>query len=261
MAKGNFIRSLRQLILLTILFMVAFGSFMTRSKSTSWKEPLWVAVYPIAGDTESGTSRYIDHLTRKNFRAIEQFMASETARYDVQVDQPVRIELGQAIDELPPAPPADRNPLKVALWSLKLRWWAWQVTVDQTGPTPDIRLFLVYHDPAIVAQLPHSLGLQKGMLGVVHVFADQSAQGTNNFVIAHEMLHTLGASDKYAAGTNEPLYPIGYAEPDRIPLHPQELAEIMGGRIPVTMSESEIPKSLKFARVGWATALEIRWVN
>jgi len=261
MAKGNFIRSLRQLILLTILFMVAVGSFLTRSQSTNWEEPLWVTVYPIAGDAAPATGRYIEQLTRRNFQAIEQFMLSETGRYDVGVDQPVRIEVGRSIDEIPPAPPANGNPINIAYWSLKLRWWARQATADQPGPTPDIRLFLVYHDPSIDAELPHSLGLQKGMLGVVHVFAAKSAQGTNNFVIAHEMLHTLGASDKYAFDTNQPLHPIGYAEPERIPLHPQNVAEIMGGRIPLSTSESEIPRSLKYARVGSATALEIRWVD
>jgi hypothetical protein len=260
-AKSNFIRSLRQLILLTILFMVAVSSFLTRSKSTSWEEPLWVALYPIAADARPETSDYIEQLTRKNFRAIEQFMASETKRYGVQVDQPVRIEVGQSIAEIPPVPPAENNPFSIALWSLKLRWWARQVTKDQPGPTPDIRLFLVYHGPDPVAALPHSLGLQKGMLGVVHVFAAKSQQGTNNFIIAHEMLHTLGATDKYAAGSNQPLHPIGYAEPDREPLHPQTMAEIMGGRIPVSLDESEIPASLRYARVGSATALEIRWVN
>lgn len=261
MAKGNFIRSLRQLILLTILFMVAVGSYLTRANSTSWEEPLWVTVYPIAGDTRPVTERYINQLSRKNFKAIERFMASETEHYGVNIDQPVRIEVGQPIAEMPPAPPAENNLPRIALWSLKLRWWARQATKDQSGATPNIRLFLVYRDPATNPQLPHSLGLQKGMLGVVHVFADKSAQGQNNFVIAHEMLHTLGASDKYSAVNNQPVYPIGYAEPERQPLYPQSIAEIMGGRIPLSTSEAETPRSLKYARVGPATALEIRWID
>jgi hypothetical protein len=261
MAKGNFIRSLRQLILLTILFMIAVGSYLTRANSTSWEEPLWVTVYPITADNESVTERYIEKLTRENFQAIERFMASETQRYGVNIEQPVRLDVGQPVTELPPAPPEDRNPLRVAWWSLNLRWWARQATQDQPGPTPNIRLFLVYHDPDSDVQLPHSLGLQKGMLGVVHVFADRRAEGPNNFIITHEMLHTLGASDKYAGDNSQPVYPIGYAEPDQKPLYPQKNAEIMGGRIPVSTSEAEIPSSLKYARVGSATALEIRWIE
>jgi hypothetical protein len=261
MAKGNFIRSLRQLILLTILFMIAVGSYLTRANSTSWEEPLWVTVYPIAADKAGVTEPYINSLTRENFQAVERFMAAETKRYGVTIEQPVRIDIGLPIFEQPPAPPADDNPLRIALWSLNLRWWARQATKGQPGPTPNIRLFLVYHDPNVDVRLPHSLGLQKGMLGVVHVFADQKAQGENNFIIAHEMLHTLGASDKYVGHTNQPIFPIGYAEPDRIPLYPQINAEIMGGRIPISNEYSEIPSSLKYARVGPATALEIRWID
>jgi hypothetical protein len=261
MAKGNFIRSLRQMILLTILFMVAVGSYLTRANSTSWEEPLWVTVYPITAKSEGVAERYIKELKRENFEAIEKFMASETRRYEVSIKQPVRVDVGQPVSEMPPAPPADNNPLRIAMWSLNLRWWARQATKDQPGPTPNIRLFLVYHEPDSNVRLPHSLGLQKGMLGVVHVFADRQAQGSNNFVIAHEMLHTLGASDKYAHNNSQPVYPIGYAEPEQVPLYPQTNAEIMGGRIPISDSYAEIPSSLNFARVGAATAAELRWIE
>jgi len=39
-------------------------------------------------------------------------------------------------------------------------------------------------------------------------------------VIAHELLHTVGATDKYDPATNESSLPEGYAEPDKIPLFP-----------------------------------------
>ncbi|NND36504.1 MAG: hypothetical protein HKN81_05140 [Gammaproteobacteria bacterium] len=99
------------------------------------------------------------------------------------------------------------------------------------------------------------------MLGVVHVFANQRMKGSNRFVIAHEMLHTLGATDKYAPQSNHPIFPVGYAEPYASPLYPQRFAEIMGGRIPVSASEAKIPRSLEQARVGAETALELRWIE
>jgi hypothetical protein len=261
MAKGNFFRSLRQLILLTILLMVATGSYLTQMRSTSWEEPLWVRIYPIDADGRQATQKYINTLTKKPFIAIERFMEQETRHYGVNIDRPIRIDLGLPVNELPPAPPVDRHPIKVALWSLGLRWWAHQVTKDQPGATPDIRLFLVYHDPAISFEVMHSLGMQKGMLGVVHAFADRRLQKQNNVVIAHEMLHTLGATDKYALENNLPLYPIGYAEPDGTSLYPQRYAEIMGGRIPLSESEAVMPDSLRQVRVGDSTALEIRWID
>jgi len=261
MADGNFFRRLRQLILLTLLAIVAIGSYLTRARSTSWEEPLWVTVYPIVADDNAVVRKYIDGLTEKNFLAIERFMEKETARYGVNIERPIRIDVGQPIAELPPPPPANGNPFRIAFWSLNLRSWAGTVTEDQPGAPPDIRLFLIYHDPEFANALPHSLGLQKGMLGIVHVFADRQMQAQNNVVIAHEMLHTLGATDKYALHSNLPIHPIGFADPDKIPLYPQKIAEVMGGRIPLSPNEAVMPKSLKNVQAGWATALELRWIT
>ena len=84
------------------------------------------------------------------------------------------------------------------------------------------------------AELPHSVGLRKLLLGVAHVFANRRQQPVNNVVIAHELMHTLGATDKYDPANNLPIFPQGFAEPDREPLYPQRFAEIMGGRIPIS---------------------------
>lgn len=261
MANGNFLRTLRQFTLFTIMIMVAISSYLTRQRSTSWEEPLWVEVYPIVADDSERTKDYISGLNDKTFAPLEKFMISEASRYGVEIDRPIRVDLGEPVNHLPPPPPATNNPLRIALWSLSLRWWAYRVTRNQPGPAPDIRLFLVYHDPTTRHQVLHSLGLQKGMLGIVNVFAERSLQGNNNVVIAHEMLHTLGATDKYAMENNLPIFPDGYAEPGREPLYPQAYAEIMAGRIPLSKLEADMPRGLKQAQVGTTTAMEIRWVN
>jgi hypothetical protein len=118
---------------------------------------------------------------------------------------------------------------------------------------------VLYHDPAISPAVPHSLGVQKGLFGVVHVFADADLHGSNETVIAHELLHTLGATDKYDLRTNQPAQPDGYAEPDRDPLYPQSFAELMGGRIPQSSTQSSTPESLQQVIVGAKTAGEIGW--
>ena len=81
----------------------------------------------------------------------------------------------------------------------------------------------------------------------------------NNIVIAHEFLHTLGATDKYDFANNQPVFPDGYAEPQRVPLLPQSYAEIMAGRPPLTHTEAEIPASLNRVLIGEQTAREINW--
>ncbi len=257
MAQANALTRLRQLLMIFILFCVALSTYLTRARSTDWDQPLWVTVFPINGDGSEQTDNYIDTLSRKSFTSIEEFMVTEATRYGVDIALPVRIDLGVPITSLPPMPDEHANPLSVALWSLQIRWWAWRVTSDQPGPRPDIKLFLVYHDPDTHPVLAHSLGLQKGMLGICNVFSDRAMAGSNKVVVAHEMLHTLGASDKYAGADSLPLFPSGYAEPDRDPLYPQRYADIMGGRVPVSARDATIPTRLRNVRVGAPTALEI----
>jgi hypothetical protein len=144
------------------------------------------------------------------------------------------------------------------LWSLKMRWWARRVTGDQDDPAPDVRIFVRYYAARDGIMLENSVGMQKGMVGIVNAFADRRQTETNNVVIAHEFLHTLGATDKYEPATAQPLFPSGYAEPERTPLLPQRYAEIMGGRIAQSEVDAMVPKSLRYVVIGPETAKEIR---
>jgi hypothetical protein len=82
---------------------------------------------------------------------------------------------------------------------------------------------------------------------------------TDPVTIVHELLHLFGATDKYDPATTQPRYPDGYADPGQSPLYPQQFAEIMGGRIPLSETQSETPRTLDLAIVGDRTAGEIHW--
>src|SRR5512143_3255222 len=142
-----------------------------------------------------------------------------------------------------------------------MRWLASQLQWRNAGPSGDIVVFAVFHEPAADVALDRSTALRKGMIAVANLFADVSARGSNQMVLAHELLHTLGASDKYAPGTNEPRFPDGYAAPEAKPLLPQTKAELMAGRIPLDAQHAEIPTSLRQVVVGPATSREIGWSN
>jgi hypothetical protein len=124
-----------------------------------------------------------------------------------------------------------------------------------------VRVFVQYNAPVNGRTLAHSIVLRAGMIVLANAFGGADNEGGNNVVIAHELLHTFGATDKYDPATNQPLYPDGYAEPNAVPLLPQNAAEIMGGRIPLSRAEAEIPRSLEQTRVGAATAREINWLK
>jgi hypothetical protein len=125
----------------------------------------------------------------------------------------------------------------IILWSLKLRFWASR-NDKHPGSRPDIRIFAVFYDPATTRQVEHSIGLKEGLIGVANVFAVNHMTEENNVIVVHELLHTLGATDKYDPSTTQPLFPVGYADPEQSPLYPQKLAEIMAGRVPLSETES-----------------------
>ena len=254
-------KTVRIAILLLVLLWAAGHTWLERYSSTRWKDPLWVGVFPINADGSPIAQRYVETLDVAAFGDIEAFFEREGQRYGKQVTPPVHVELYPALHRIPPALGRNAGLLGAALWSLELRWFAWRhVDVGGRAP-PRIRLFVLYHDPQTLSTVPDSHGLQKGLLGVVHAFADRSMAGSNSIVIAHELLHTLGASDKYAPGTGDPLFPIGFADPNQRPLYPQPRAEIMAVRRALSPGESIMPPSLAEEAVGSATALEIRWTR
>ncbi len=261
MAKKRGFARLRQLLLFYILLMVAASAWLARERSTDWNNTLWVAVFPINGDQSKASERYIQSLQKTDFKTIEDFFQTELTRFGVSLDEPIHIDLRTELDEKPPATPSAGSVFSVMRWSLVMRNWAWRMERKQDGVTPDIKLFMVYYDPESHQTLPHSVGVQKGLFGVVNAFASRRQRGSNQVVLAHELLHTLGATDKYELDTGLPIHPQGYADPQAKPLYPQRKAEIMGGRIALSPTRAEIPVSLKQAIVGPETAAEIRWIS
>jgi hypothetical protein len=252
------LKRLRIAILLVILAVVAYNTWHDRYRSTQWRVPLFVAIYPIAADSSPVTKAYLDALDSKQFQPIDQFFAREAERYHLVLREPIRTRLRAILDSTPPPPPAVPSLLSTVWWSLRLRYWAWRVSGRAHEPE-DIRVFVLYHDPALTPTVPHSLGLSKGLIGVVYAFADNRMTGGNDVVIAHEMLHTLGASDKYAANNDAPRFPDGFGNPAQVPLYPQETAELMAGRRMLSPTQWEQPASLDEVVIGPATAAEIRW--
>jgi hypothetical protein len=254
-------KRLRILALLLILLFVALNAYFDRVYSTDWDIPLRVAVYPINGDGSAVAERYISALAGTEFLSLESFFATEAARYGVSLEHPVQFAHGKQIRELPPIIEPGAGVVRTIFWSLRTRYWAWRAPEHDAGPDPDVQLFVLFHDPEKSSSLPHSLGLQKGLFGIVNAFADRELEGSNDTVMAHELLHTLGATDKYDLSDNQPLHPLGFAEPQREPLYPQQYAELMGGRIPISPVRTAMPTSLRQVVVGPFTALEIGWTK
>ena len=176
---------------------------------------------------------YIERLTADRIADIEKFLNEEARGYGIGIARPVSVELYPPVAERPPERAANSNVLQNMWWSLKLRMYARRAVARVRQAAPAGAHLRALPRPCFLQTVPHSVGMQKGLVGVVHAFAAAGMTRTNNVVIAHEILHTLGASDKYDPDTLAPLYPIGYAEPDRTPRYPQSFTEIMAGRYAV----------------------------
>jgi hypothetical protein len=252
-------RILRIFILLLILATVAQQTFLDKA-DLDWKDNFYVAVYPVNADASSEVADYIKTLSRDDFEPMVEYFAEEGARYNLGMRRPLEVQLGDTVSEIPPAPPTDGSIFSTMLWSLKFRFFAWQNS-PKVNVKPDIRLYLLYHNPAISERLSHSTALNKGRIGRVNLFGEKKYAKQNLVILAHELLHTLTATDKYDLATNLPIYPDGFAEPDKSPRYPQDFAELMGGRVAIDESKAEIPISLAQTLIGEKTAHEIGWLK
>jgi hypothetical protein len=93
------------------------------------------------------------------------------------------------------------------------------------------------------------------------LFGSSKQHEQNMIVIAHELLHTVGATDKYDLNNNQPINPMGLADPQKSPLYPQHQAELMGGRIALSPTQAKIPDRLNQTVMNRLTAIEIGWIT
>jgi hypothetical protein len=259
-AGRSFLGNLRLALLVLVLLFVALGAWLDRARVRDWDTGLRVTIYPVAvGGT--ATAESVARLNAEQFAELPRFMREEARRHGLALDEPLRVRVSHAATAPPPTLPADGGWLRTVFWSLHTRYWAWRVQARDPLPPPDVQVFALYHDPEPARALPDSLGLSKGLVAIANVFALHEASGSNNVVLVHELLHTLGASDKYDPRTGEPTVPQGLGDPAQQPLYPQATGEIMAGRIAVAPGEAVIPGDLRQMRVGTVTAREIGWIE
>lgn len=252
-------RHLRIAVLLLILGGVAITTFAQQRNIATWKRPLNVLVVPVAAGADRSVSDWVNGLDRNAFAGVADFFGREAARHGVGVKPPVLVRVAKPIPDLPPAPPDPPSALDVVTWSLRLRYWSWSIGRQHKLPASVIRIYVVYDAAGSDARLERSFGLQRVNIGVVHAPAGDADHGWTQLAIAHELLHTVGASDKYRFGQPPP-FPDGFADPQQEPRFPQRRAEIMAGQIPLDENGSFTPaRSLADCVVGAATAAEIGW--
>ena len=204
MAKRTFLGTLRLAALLAVLAFVGLGAWLDRARSRDWDAPLRVTIYPIAASSDAAVRQYVSGLQVEDFAAIEEFMREEAGGYSLDLSDPVHLRVSHAVVARPPSLGDRPGMLGAAWWSLRMRWWSARVAWNDPLPDPDVQVFALYHAGTNSKAVPDSVGLSKGLMAVAHLYAQPGAAATNQVVLAHEFLHTLGATDKYDLRTGMP---------------------------------------------------------
>ncbi len=253
-------KTLRVIILLIIFLVIYQQTSLQKRLTQSWNTPLEVIIFPINADGSKASEKYIRNLEDRSLTDMNNFLSKQSQVHGLWTDNPVDFKLDKTVTDLPPIRPKQRSILKNIIWSLKFRSWSRQHK-RKNSDIAEIKIYLLLHDPQTHPRLPHSAGLQKGLIGVVYAYAHSEYKTQNNIITVHELLHTLGATDKYDLATGEPLFPDGYADANKTPLFPQLNTELMGGRRAISETQSEMPRSFSNVVIGNKTAIEIGWIK
>ncbi len=254
-------KTIRVAALLLILVVVAGNHWLGMARLAAWDRPIWITVYPMSADGKDTTARYIAGLDAAQFAEIGTYFSREAKRFGLDIPRAAHFQLAAPPATLPPALPDGSSRIGIGWWSLKMRWWAWRQSGQDGLLTPDIQVFMLYRSAEGAPQLDRSVGLQKGRYTLVNAYASPRMAARNRVVIAHELLHVLGATDKYDPATGRPVPPDGLADPTARPLYPQRRAEIMAGAVALGPTEARMPAALGATVVGPATAREIGWLE
>jgi hypothetical protein len=250
-----------------VLFVVALYAVRdvwSRRARKDWNRTLDVAVVVVHVE---GTAQVDPEATRalgERAMVLEDRLRAESERYHASAPSPFRIRVHGPVEvaSAPPTPASD-SPVDLAKQAALLGSWLRDVD-PKAGIVPehwDTRIYVTARRPASkVRSFVEGQSERDGRIGVVDVELDPSMVDVTLFVVAHELMHTLGATDKYDA-LGRSLVPDGLAEPSRSPLYPQRFAEIMAQNRPVSPTSETIPESLDELAVGAVTAKEIGWLR
>ncbi|MDB4945426.1 MAG: hypothetical protein JWP97_4960 [Labilithrix sp.] len=265
-AKRSWFFRVRVALLLLVLFGVVLWAVQDRRQRrerNAWTRTLDVAIVVV---TVEAVDAAATEAVRDGLPGLEARLTAEHARYHPGSLAPFRFRLvGPVAGAAPPPGPSGDGALDLA--SYAYAQWRWVKDVDaRAGVEPslyDSRIYLAVRRPRQeLRTLVEGRSEQGGRVGIVELELDADAAGAHLplVVATHELLHTLGATDKYdAAGRTR--IPDGLAEPAREPRYPQRFAEIMARDRPVSAEAERVPESLAEVAVGPLTAREIGWAE
>lgn len=239
----------------------------SRRQTLAWDGSLVVRVVPLL-DPSLSQIEFVDsflEVTDQSARlaGLGQWLQAEYARHTSQPLQALRWDISDA--QPVSAPPPRVSPESTGLVS---RWWSterflsyFQHNAPEQRHGPVASTIYVYFYPTSERHRfsGQSVACDRSKSAFVFVPTDSNTSPFYLALLAHELCHTLGATDKYRGDSS--VYPEGYVEPTQSPRFPQEHAEIMALSIPFAPGQEAQVTSLQDCRIGAATARELGWVE
>jgi hypothetical protein len=227
-----------------------------------WRRPLTVALVivargPVAQPELDALVAGVPRLSARLQSEFERYRGTRgSAPVSLQVLGPVRDQH---------APPALRGRDLWERWQdsrrLSMYLQPLDIAAHVRASAYDSRVYLVAA-PAQGAQSPAVEGIAEagGRVGLVQVELGPDMVDFALTVVAHELLHTVGATDKYDL-RGQPVFPDGFAAPEQVPPYPQAFFEVMARGRPLDPQHSAAPDNLDHLRVGEQTAREVGWLR
>jgi hypothetical protein len=267
----------RKAILYSILLAVClwgYSNYRADHFTFAWDRPVRVLLLAVvdphtdaAEEARQGfLQRFLAGVTpsKGNVGGIGQWFEEEYRRHTGEKSPPLEfIARGPfRVTEAPPPPAADDA------WFLE-RWRSvrgflgyFERLGEKEGLAPaayDAVIYVYFYDDDEAARYSRhsSVATRRTRQGVV--FSPFGAQHVDRccVLVAHELCHALGASDKYQGERS--VFPDGFADPDLSPAYPQERAEIMALGIPIAPGVERRAEDLGDCAMGRKTAQEIGW--
>ena len=253
------------LVVLCGVLVYAWHDVHSRHARKDWDHTLQIAIVVLRlGPVDDNAIVAL----RGRIGALDARLAAEKARYlpgaGSNAQKPFAFTVFGPVDVAQPAPMAAGDGIGALIrhsWDLKRYLHAADQTAAVSPDAFDSRVYVVVRPPANAERTAvEGESEQDGRIGTVGVELDESMADFALIVVAHELLHTLGATDKYDA-TGRTRIPLGLAEPDRVPMFPQRFVEIMARNVALSANEERVPEGLDELSVGAATAREIGWTR
>lgn len=249
---------------LLIVIAIAGRVYYQDQRKLDWDRTYNVALVQVVNGTKNNTERALSPFGKELLQqSLEKWFENEAKRVYKSDIKPFRFELlGPVFSESPPPSlPTEKDSFwtKYKQTSAFINYFNDKLT--QTGVAQnqfDVKLYLYIYpaDAGLGYEKQHSVGTTRGRFGVVFLPIGKQSAGRTTCLIAHEVLHTVGASDKYD-DNHLTIFPDGYFAPEK--RYPQEFAEIMALAIPIEGTKEKDVDSLELSRVGEKTAVEVGW--